>query len=128
MGMNMPVTALLSILISVSMSAVAQIALKTGMGSARVAAAMAGGKPAEMVLAIATQPFVILGLAIYVAGVLLWLYVLSIVDVSKAYPFVSLGFLLTLALGALVLGETVTPMRVVGTLVVCLGVYLVART
>lgn len=123
----MPLTAIIAILVSVTMSAVAQIALKAGMADPKMAGAITGGHVGKIVLAVATQPYVLLGLAIYGAGVLIWLYVLTMVDVSKAYPFVSLGFIVTMILAATFLGETITPIRIVGTLVVCLGVFLVAQ-
>ena len=52
--------------------------------------------------------------------------VLARVPVSMAYAFVALGFLLTTALGCLVLGEVLTLRRVMGTLLVAAGVWLVA--
>jgi drug/metabolite transporter (DMT)-like permease len=123
----MPLTAIIAILVSVTMSALAQIALKTGMASPRMAEAIAGGGVGRIAGAVLTQPFVLLGLAIYAAGVLIWLYVLTIVDVSKAYPFVSLGFIVTMILGATLLHEPLTATRIAGTLVVCCGVLLVAQ-
>jgi drug/metabolite transporter (DMT)-like permease len=123
----MPPAAIIAILVSVTMSAVAQIALKSGMASPGMREALAVGGIARIGAAVLTQPFVLLGLAIYGAGVLIWLYVLTMVDVSKAYPFVSLGFILTLVMGATLLHEPVTTIRVVGTCIVCLGVVLVAQ-
>jgi drug/metabolite transporter (DMT)-like permease len=123
----MPVTAIIAILVSVTMSAVAQIALKTGMAAPAMKTAIGSGQVGRIALAVITQPYVLLGLAIYGAGVLIWLYVLTMVDVSKAYPFVSLGFIVTMILAATLLGETITPIRIAGTLVVCFGVFLVAQ-
>lgn len=57
-----------------------------------------------------------------------WLAVLAKVEVTMAYPFVGLGFLVTLALGVLLLGETMSLTRVIGTLLVVLGVVLTAQS
>lgn len=116
------------ILLSVTCSAAAQISLKLGMSSGPMASILARNDAVETALAVATQPYVILGLGLYGAGAVVWLFVLSRIDVSLAYPFVGLGFILTMALAAAFLGEQVTLLRVVGTLLVVGGVYLVGRS
>ncbi|MBF5095572.1 EamA family transporter [Azospirillum sp. INR13] len=57
-----------------------------------------------------------------------WLAVLAKVEVTMAYPFVGLGFLVTLALGVLLLGESMSLTRLIGTLLVVLGVVLTAQS
>ncbi len=103
----MPIRTLLLILLCVSLSAIAQITLKSGMSSARVAAAMAGDDGVAAALTIATTPAVIIGLALYGFGAVAWLLVLNKVDVSMAYPFNGIGFILTSALAVMLLGEHV---------------------
>lgn len=115
------------ILLSVSMSAVAQVVLKFGMSSTATKTALALGG-IHAVKAIALNPYVWLGLGIYGAGTVLWLGVLSKIDVSQAYPFVGLGFLLTMAFGVFLLGEPFSAGRIAGTLMVLGGVLLVARS
>ena len=122
----MNITALSLILISVTISAVAQIALKHGMSSPAVQAGFSSGLE-RLVPLVASNPFVWLGLALYGAGTLLWLGVLAQIDVSQAYPFVGLGFLLTMVLGVMLLGESVSTLRLIGTLMVVTGVVLVSR-
>ncbi len=55
------------------------------------------------------------------------LVVLSRVEISFAYPFLGLSFVLVTMWGYFVLGEGVTLWRVVGVLFICLGVALIAR-
>ena len=55
------------------------------------------------------------------------LLVLRRLDVTFVYPFVGLGFILTMFLGAWLLSEPVTGTRIVGTLLVVAGVALIAR-
>ena len=57
-----------------------------------------------------------------------WLWVLSKVDLSVAYPFVGLSFLVTMAFGAFLLEESVTPSRIAGTLLIAVGCILVGRS
>ncbi len=122
----MPLEILGLILVSVSLSALAQTALKAGMSGDRIARSLAGGAHGRTVLAVATTWPVLLGLGMYGLGAVLWLFVLARIDVSQAYPFVGLGFLLTMALGALLLKERLGARRMVGTALVALGVGLVA--
>ena len=79
-------------------------------------------------LSLILNPLVLLGLAIYACGTFLWLIALSRVDLSYAYPFASLNYVLVLLASWLVLGEQPTIPRVVGVLVICCGVYAISRT
>ena len=119
----------LLIMVSVSLSAFAQIALKSGMKSPVIQRALAdSASRLNAVLAIGLNGWVIFGLALYVLGAMVWLLVLARLDVSQAYPFVGLGFILTMLLGALLLGEDLSATRIAGTLLVVAGVLLVSRS
>ncbi len=115
------------ILISVSLSAIAQITLKTGMSSTSITQVMKFGSPFEIAKQIAINPWVIGGLAMYFLGAIVWLFVLARVEVSMAYPFVGIGFILTMILGKLLMGDDITFYRLVGTLFVTAGVILIAH-
>ena len=52
---------------------------------------------------------------------------LAKVDVSLAYPFVGLGFVVTMLLAWAIQGEVPTVGRIVGTLLICGGVVVLAR-
>jgi drug/metabolite transporter (DMT)-like permease len=101
---------------------VAQVVMKAGVGAAAVAPA-AG--IATTYLALLTSPRVLLGLVCYGVSALGWRRVLAMLDVSQAYPFVALGFVLTMALGFLWLGETPHPTRLLGAAFILAGVWLV---
>jgi len=116
------------IIFSVSLSSVAQIILKTGMSVPHTQEVLVQGSYTDIILSLLTNWQVISGLGLYFIGALAWLFVLARVDVSFAYPFVGLGFILTMILGALVLSETISVSRLVGTFLVVLGVALVARS
>jgi len=57
-----------------------------------------------------------------------WLLVLARVPVSQAYPFVGLGFVLVMLLGWALQGDVISPARLLGTLLISVGVVLVARS
>ena len=74
-----------------------------------------------------TQPYVLLGLGLYGLGAMVWMLVLAKLDVSVAYPFVALGFVVVMVLGAIVFGEPITNAKLLGTALVGVGVWLIAR-
>ncbi len=109
------------------MSAMAQILLKSGMSAPVVQRALSEGGAIKIVLTISTNMAVLAGLAIYFGSALVWLFILSRVEVSVAYPFVALGFVLTALLGHVLFGEVLTMQRIAGILLVCVGVAVLAR-
>jgi drug/metabolite transporter (DMT)-like permease len=121
----MTVRLLMLILASVSLSALAQLALK--VGATRAKQAGQAGIGAE-VAGLTQSPMVLTGLGLYGLGALLWLFVLARAPLSLAYPFVGLGFILTMLAGVFYLGEHVSASRVAGTLFIALGCVLVARS
>lgn len=114
----------LLILASVSLSAVAQLALKVGTSAARGGAGGVGNEMHGLI----QSPMVLVGLGLYGVGALLWLFVLGRAPLSLAYPFVGLGFILTMLAGAFFLGENVSATRILGTLLIAAGCVFVARS
>lgn len=125
----MNVKVLLLILASVGLSAIAQVTLKLGMSSKRVQDTLVtvGGR-LDSALTILTEPMVLIGLGLYGIGALTWLLVLAKLDVSAAYPFLGLGFVITMLLGWLLLGESIGFLRVIGAVLISIGIVLVAST
>ena len=91
----MPVASLTLILISVSLSALAQIAFKFGVST--TSSERAGGL--QGALQMLTTPGVLIGLLLYAIGTVLWLTALRRIELSQAYPFVGVGFALTTLAG-----------------------------
>lgn len=81
-----------------------------------------------VLLGIATNPFVIAGLMVYALSTVFWLTALSRVDLSLAYPFLSLGYVIMLFASWQLFDETMNLTRVLGTLVVVIGVVLISRS
>ncbi len=119
--------ALVYILISVILGAIGQIMLKNGlnaMGMLTLNVASLGGTLWRLV----TNPFVFFGLVVYVTGTVFWLAALSRVDLSYAYPFASLSYVVMLLAAFLIFKENVSLLRIIGTLVVGLGVLIISRS
>lgn len=113
--------------LSIALSVMAQFSLKAGMSSEGVKAVMAQPKSFMTLINILMDKYVFGGFLLYGLGAVVWLGVLSKWDVSKAYPLVGLGFVLTLLIGYQ-LGEQVTMPRVIGVALICAGVFLVGRS
>ena len=113
------------ILLSVSLSALAQLALKAGTS---VVAASRPATVTDELGAIAQSPMVYLGLALYGLGAGVWLFVLARAPLSLAYPFVGLGFILTMLAGVFAFQEELSPARLAGTLLIAVGCTLVVRS
>ena len=81
-----------------------------------------------MLRTIVTQPLVLLGLMLYGCGALAWIAVLRRMDLSYAYPFLALNFVLITLVSRFFLGETVPLMRWAGIGIICVGILVVARS
>jgi drug/metabolite transporter (DMT)-like permease len=119
---------LLLILLSVTLSGIAQVSFKMGVSTPGVREAMTSGGVSQLVMAFLLSPAVLAGLAMYGVGTLIWLSVLARIDLSLAYPFVGLSFLLTAILGHFLFHEAFHAGRILGTALVVAGVVLVARS
>ncbi len=115
------------ILLDVALNVVGQLFLKYGMSQFGNFSLSLTALP-PVFLKAATNLHVILGLFCYGLGFLVWLIVLAKADVSYAYPLISLGYVFTAILAWVLIGEAVTLTRMTGILVICLGVFLVARS
>ncbi len=119
--------AVVYILISVAAGAIGQILLKSGMNRMGSITLSVGSMP-ETLLRLALNPYVVGGLFLYASGTVFWLAALSRVDLSYAYPFASMSYILMLAAAWQLFGETITPLRIVGTLIIAAGVLVVSRS
>lgn len=115
------------ILIAVLASATGQVLLKKGMGNMG-ALTLSLNQIANILFRIITNPYVVVGLIIYVCGTVFWLAALSRVDLSYAYPFASLSYILMLLASWQLFNENITPARLLGTVVVGLGVFLISQS
>jgi multidrug transporter EmrE-like cation transporter len=114
---------LLSILLSVS----AQILLKHGMSDLAIPQAFQASL-FNGLFTMFTHISIMAGLFAYVASAGVWLYVLSKLEVSKAYPFVGLGFVLTMLFAYFFLNEPMTAIKITGTLLIVAGVVLISTS
>ena len=119
--------AIVYILISVLAGGVGQVLLKKGMtnlGPLTLTASQIGSILWRMV----TDPYVVIGLCIYGISSILWLTALSRVNLSYAYPFVSLGYVIMLLASWRLFHEDISLLRLLGCGVIILGIIIISRT
>lgn len=115
------------ILFAVLLNTGAQLLLKAGMSSIGHFE-FTLGKILHTGVQASVNPFILIGLSIYVMSFLVWLLVLSRVDVSLAYPMVSLGYVFNAITAHYLFDENLSMVRISGIVIILLGVYLVARS
>ncbi len=71
---------------------------------------------------------IVAGLACYVVSVGVWIVGLSRVEVSLAYPMLSLGYVVNALAAWWLFGEALGPMRWAGMLLILAGVVVMSRT
>jgi multidrug transporter EmrE-like cation transporter len=115
------------ILTGVCLNALAQLLLKAGTNAVGVIHLTMENWFSTGVK-LATQLPIIGGLTCYVISVVVWIIALSRVDVTIAYPMISLGYIIN-ALGAwYFLGEAVSAQRLLAIGVIIVGVVLLTRS
>jgi len=115
------------VLAGVLLNAVAQLLLKAGtnaVGHFEFSAANA----LPVGLRLALEPHIVGGIACYVVSVVVWIMALSRVEVSIAYPMLSIGYLVNAVAAWYLFGESVTAVRMAGIGFIVVGVFLVARS
>lgn len=115
------------ILCGVLLNAGAQLLLKAGMSQiGHFEFTMANAVPIG--LKVIVNPPIVTGLFMYVMSVAVWLLVLSRVQVSFAYPMLSIGYIVNALAAYYLFGEPLTSLRVMGIFIIITGVYLVAQS
>ncbi len=68
------------------------------------------------------------GMVCYGMSLCIWLAALSKAPVSVAYPMLSIGYVVVAAVSVIWLDEILSPVKVLGIALICLGVILVSRS
>ena len=115
------------ILTGVLLNAAAQLLLKAGTNAVGHFE-FAAGNIVPVGLRLALEPFILGGVACYVVSLVVWIMALSRVEVSIAYPMLSIGYAVNALAAWYLFGEAVTLTRLAGIGVIIVGVYIVARS
>ncbi|MFN3549415.1 MAG: transporter [Mesorhizobium sp.] len=115
------------ILFTVMTNAAAQLMLKYGMMSMGPLS-FAGVNPVLKILQIVFSPWIFFGLSVFVISMASHLYVLSKVDLSFAYPFLSLAYVAVAIFAYFVFREDLNAWRIAGIGFICVGTILIAQS
>lgn len=117
--------ALVAVVIAVLLAMSGQLLLKWGMTLLGPVDRTVLRRPFALVAAIATRWQVMLGLAVYFAAALGWIYALSLVPLSVAYPFLGISYAVLPLVAAWLLKERPTTSQWIGVALVVSGVLVV---
>ncbi|PWW03966.1 hypothetical protein DFR52_101655 [Hoeflea marina] len=115
------------ILFTVLTNAIAQLMLKQGMmtmGPLTFTLETAVARIFQVVF----NPWIFAGIVLFVASLASHLFVLSKVELSFAYPFLSLAYVVVVVFGYFIFAEDLNAWRIAGIGFICLGTILVARS
>lgn len=115
------------ILFTVATNAAAQLMLKQGMMSLGPVSFTADTAIAR-IFQIVFNPWVFAGLATFVISMASHLFVLSKVELSFAYPFLSLAYVAVAVFAYFVFREDINSWRIAGIAFICLGTVLIAQS
>lgn len=115
------------ILFTVMTNAAVQLLLKQGMLSLGPIS-FSADTMIQRIFQIVFNPWVFFGLATFVISMASHLYVLSKVDLSFAYPFLSLAYVAVAVLAWLLFKEELGAMKIAGIAFICVGTVLIAQS
>jgi multidrug transporter EmrE-like cation transporter len=115
------------VLTGVLLNAIAQLLLKAGAGSLANVELRASNAAAIASRLIFNLP-IIAGLGCYVLSVVVWILALARVEVSVAYPMLSLGYVVNALAAWWLFNESLSGARLAGIGIILVGVWLVARS
>jgi len=120
-------SSILLILLSISIAVGGQILLKLGMNRIGPVSFSSIGAVGSLLADIFKSPMVLIGLFCYAISAVIWLVVISAVDLSFAYPFIGLTYVFILIVSRFILKEDVNPLRWAGAAIITVGVVVISR-
>ena len=116
---------LMMLVISVVFAVAGQFTLKTAMNEVGRIGATEIAAAGDTITRALREPRLWLGLMLFGISAMFWLVVLSRVDLSVAYPFVGLSYIVVVLFSRLFLHEQVTALRWLGVVVVAIGIAII---
>ena len=114
------------ILMTIFFTVYSQLIMRWQVGNAGNLPTDTPGK-ISFILALLLNPWVITGVAsTFFAGVS-WMLAMTRFEISYAFPFVSLNYILVLLAGFLIFGESFSLVKLGGTFLVILGLLVIAK-
>ena len=121
--MNPSTIALL--LTSITTATAGQLVLKSGMNESGGESGLGLGDLVTLLTAMVTNVRLLGGLALFGLSAIFWLLTLSRLELSTAYPFVSLSYLIILGFSVTILGERPPAVTWGGAALIMVGIVLI---
>jgi multidrug transporter EmrE-like cation transporter len=115
------------ILFGVLLNATAQLLLKAGTNAVG-RFEFAAQNIVPVATRVAFEPHILAGMMCYAVSLVVWIMGLSRVEVSIAYPLLSLGYVINAVAAWYLFGESVGALRAAGIGFIIVGVVLIARS
>lgn len=108
------------------LGAVYQLMLKRGMNKEGVVDIRLNQPSFKKIIFMYLNPLILLGTIIYAISLILWVVILSKIDLSYAYPLASLNYPFVAFLSQVLFKEKVSRLRWLSIAIIVLGVILVS--
>ena len=113
------------IVLSVGISSTAHVLLRRGMSQLKTPPEPDAGM-LQSAYAALFSPWIIGGITLHVLALLVWLIALRRVEITYAYPFLMLGFVLVGVLSYYWLGEDLSWWRIASMVIISIGLLVLA--
>lgn len=81
-------------------------------------------QPEISIQRLVTNWALVLGLALYGAATIFWIWLLRTTPLTMAYPFMAMSFILVPIAASIFLGEAMSPRLIIGSVVISAGIIL----
>jgi multidrug transporter EmrE-like cation transporter len=115
----------LIIVLGVSLNAAGQLFLKSG---ANIIGPITSSSSITTVITEFINTYIIVGLLCYVFSVLIWIVALTRVDVSIAYPMLSLGYVIVTIAAWFLFNEEISAIKILALSIIIFGIVLLANS
>jgi len=120
-------SSILVLYIAIILASIGQVIIKTGLN--RIGELiLTKGNLIILFFKLFLNPIILMGLLFYGVSAFLWLVGLSKTPLSKAYPLISLSYIIVFFCSWLLFHENISILKIVALLVICFGVFLLSKT
>jgi len=116
------------LLVAIILVSIGDMLLAHGMKKIGAVSACSLESLFQLFVRVFSNTSIIIGIICLAGFFFLWLAILSWCELSFVLPLTALSYVLTAFLAIYFLGETITPLRWAGTILICIGVALVTKS
>ena len=113
---------------AVVLGSVGQILLKLGMNQVGKLEVGVTTDYISILFRIFSTPLILFALPVYAISLVFWLFVLSRLPLSVAYPLLAMAYVTNPLLACIILHETISIYHFLGIIVICVGVLIISQS